>query len=258
MQNVSNLVIPEGEVRTIHDEDNNLLWGRLNYDTKYAGDTLQNGTPTPDTPIPVQTVTGEQTITVSDGVDSENFTISLGSIELCKIGNYQDYIYKSGEDWYVHKKCGKAVFDGTESWSGGASTGSPTYLYAYTAALDSLSLYSARQAFCSHFTMASNMLATGTSVSYPCMSVVTPSAGTYAHIRLMIPLATAANINGLKTWLSSHNTNLYYVLATETDTKITDATLIGQLNNVHEWLTRYGYNATVTGNLPLIVNRTNL
>lgn len=258
MQNVKDIEIPEGDVRTIYDKDSRLIWGRLAYGTKYAGDTLQNGTPTPDTPIPVQTVTGEQTVTLGDGVDSEDFAISLGSLELCKIGDYQDYIYKSGDDWYVHKECGKVVFDGTEAWNGGTSTGSPTYLYAYTAALDSLSLYSARQAFCSHFAMASNMLATGTSVSYPCMSVVTPSAGTYAHIRLMIPLAIAANTNALRTWLGSHNTNLYYVLATSTDTKITDATLIGQLNAVHEWLTRYGYNATVTGNLPIIINKTNL
>lgn len=28
-------------------------------------------------------------------------------IELCKIGNYQDYIYKSGDKWYVRKEVGK-------------------------------------------------------------------------------------------------------------------------------------------------------
>ena len=32
------------------------------------------------------------------------YTIDLGATELCKIGDYQDYIYKSGEDWYVHKE----------------------------------------------------------------------------------------------------------------------------------------------------------
>lgn len=258
MQNVKDIKIPEGDVRTIHDKDNRLLWGRLAYDTKYAGDTSQNGTPTPDAPILVQVVTGTQTVTIGDGIDSEVFPVSLGSLELCKIGDYQDYIYKSGDDWYVHKECGKAVFDGTESWSGGTSSGSPTYLYAYTVALDSLNLYSARQAFCSHFTIAPNQLATATEVSYPCMSVVTPSAETYAHIRLMIPLTIAASTSALRTWLGSHNTILYYVLATSTDTKITDATLIGQLNAVHEWLTRYGYSSNVTGNLPIIIDRTNL
>lgn len=205
---------------------------------------------------------------VNNNTTYNNIQLELGSsptpyephydYELCKIGDYQDYIYKSGDDWYVHKECGKVVFDGTEAWNGGTSTGSPTYLYAYTVDLDSLNLYSARQAFCSHFSIWPNQLATGTEVSYPCLSVVTPTAATYAHIRLMIPLAIAANTNALRTWLGSHNTNLYYVLATSTDTKITDATLIGQLNAVHEWLTRYGYSSNVTGNLPLIINQTNL
>lgn len=65
MQNVSNLQIPEGAVRTIHDKDSRLIWGRVAYNTKYAGNTIQNGVPTPDTPIPVQTVTGEQTVAVT-------------------------------------------------------------------------------------------------------------------------------------------------------------------------------------------------
>ena len=35
-----------------------------------------------------------------------------------------------------------------------------------------------------------------------------------------------------KTWLSTHNTTVYYVLATPTDTKITDETLINQLEAI--------------------------
>lgn len=170
------------------------------------------------------------TATAYEPYQAQSYPISLGSTELCKIGDYQDYIYKSDDDWYVHKECGKVVFDGTEAWSGGASTGSPTYLYAYTSSLDALSLYSGKQAFCSHFTISENVLGTGTVVTSPCMSVVAPSAVTYAHIRLMIPLTYATTANEFKTWLGSNNITLYYVLTTPTDTKITDATLIGQLN----------------------------
>lgn len=42
------------------------------------------------------------------------------------------------------------------------------------------------------------------------------------------------------------------------NTKITDNTLISQLNTVHQFLTRYGYNSIVSGNLPLIISKTNL
>ena len=36
-------------------------------------------------------------------------------IELCKIGNYQDYFYKSGSKWYLHKEIEKVVLNGDES-----------------------------------------------------------------------------------------------------------------------------------------------
>ena len=41
MQNVKNLTITEGNVKTIHDKNNQLIWGAVGYDTKYVGDTTQ-------------------------------------------------------------------------------------------------------------------------------------------------------------------------------------------------------------------------
>ena len=35
------------------------------------------------------------------------YLISLGTLELCKIGNYEDYIYKSGGKWYKYCAVGK-------------------------------------------------------------------------------------------------------------------------------------------------------
>ena len=37
---------------------------------------------------------------------------SPNPLKLCKIGDYQDYIYKSGDDWYVHKAIQKVLVDG--------------------------------------------------------------------------------------------------------------------------------------------------
>lgn len=34
----------------------------------------------------------------------QSYTVDLGPDELYKIGDYQDYIYKSGDDWYLHKE----------------------------------------------------------------------------------------------------------------------------------------------------------
>lgn len=39
--------------------------------------------------------------------EETEYVINLGSIELCKIGDYQDYIYKSNDKWYKHKAIDK-------------------------------------------------------------------------------------------------------------------------------------------------------
>lgn len=70
---------------------------------EYKGNTSQSGTPTPSSPVDIQVVSGDNTITVSnsDNTESTSYPISLGDIELCKIGTYQDKIDKStGKNLY--------------------------------------------------------------------------------------------------------------------------------------------------------------
>lgn len=250
MQNVSSLQIPEGAVRTIHDKDNRLLWGRVAYNTKYAGNTIQNGAPTPETPIAIQTVTGEQTITISDGTDSEAFPVSLGSLELCKIGDYQDYIYQGSDGWYIHKTINKVLLNGTESWT----------------------MFSGRNGtFCtakSDIVLAPSITVTPNVISYyyepkPFRSLydMTVDYGVANHNAqhwIAIRNKDYSDVNSFKTWLASNNTTVYYVLDTPTDTQITDTTLTAQLNAVHQFLTRYGYESTVFGDLPIVLQRDSL
>jgi hypothetical protein len=386
MQNVSNLVIPEGEVRTIHDKGNRLLWGRLTYDTNYAGDTTQNGTPTPDAPVAVNVVTGEQTVIVSgknlfdknnysilsgyfsgsgtittpgyarnriiyipckpnttysvtfpttaeaslntkavattsvlpasgvaivgrvsttgtsntinnfitdssaqylclylqapNGADistyldtivskiqieegsatsyepyqGQSYPISLGATELCKIGTYQDYIYKSGDDWYVHKDIGKSIL-GSLSWVSSGTATSGVYRMVSTDLENIIFKPSSSseifKGFCTHYIQKNS-----TNTYYANAGI---SVGTNGYIQIYdASYNTSYSASSFKTWLTNNSVSAYYLLAAPTDIQITDATLISQLNAVHQWLTRYGYNATVSGNLPLIVDRTNL
>ena len=46
----------------------------------------------------------------------QNYEINLGNIELCKIGNYKDRIYKENGTWYLYKEIGKYVFTDNENW----------------------------------------------------------------------------------------------------------------------------------------------
>jgi hypothetical protein len=51
------------------------------------------------------------------GSTATGYAPQFEPIELCKIGDYQDYIYRDEDgDWYVHKEIGKYVFDGSENW----------------------------------------------------------------------------------------------------------------------------------------------
>lgn len=58
--------------------------------------------PNPDYPQDIQVVTGENTIIISNegNIENQTFDIDLGDLELCKINNIQDYIYKNNNEWY--------------------------------------------------------------------------------------------------------------------------------------------------------------
>ena len=172
--------------------------------------------PNPDYPQYINVVTGEQTVTVSDGVDSEDFTISLGSTELCKIGDYQDYIYKSGDDWYVHKEVGKYIFDGSESWTAGIY-GTNSWILA-NVIMTQYDTAKAQILSTKFRGVANNDRSTsGDNVIY-----------TASNYQVWIRNTSLTSLADVQT--ATSGTPAYYYLATPTDTKITDATLISQLN----------------------------
>ena len=139
-------------------------------------------------------------------------------IELCKIGTYQDYIYKSGEDWYIHNAVGKVVYVGNnnEGWSLSAT-------YTECARFTSSKITTNSQTseiISDHFTQG---------IGGSDTENIAVNGGT-RQVMLTINKAVASTGAELQTWLSTHNTTVYYVLATPTDTKITDTDLIDQLD----------------------------
>ena len=215
-------------------------------DLQIKGNTLQTGTPTPDNPIPIQTVTGEQVIQVTNNNITTNYQLSLGSIELCKIGNYQDYIYKENGTWYLHKEIGKVVLNGSETMSV-AKTGTANWYYDITkpTGINTDSTPSQNNAKCDYYPIS----AVGNSNTNQGIYVVKDSG------KIRIRYGTEDTTTNFKNWLSSHNVSVYYVLATPTTTEITDTTLINQLENIS--ITK-GNNVITTENntLPFDVSMT--
>ena len=179
------------------------------------------------------------------------YTVDLGSIELCKIGNYQDYIYKSGDDWYVHKMIKKMIFDGSsdENWDNLSNTKLFRIRVTDLIGQDDgavvgpiLSNY--------YIPAAYNDLSSSQSImNYGVALRAAASNG------VGIKNVDVANVAEFKTWLSNNNTIVYAPLATPTDTKITDASLVSQLGELFN-ATIYQPTTTISssGNLPAILD----
>lgn len=185
-------------------------------------------------------------IQLERGYTATTYVPYFTPIELAKIGSYQDYIYKSGDDWYVHKAIGKFAFNGSETWSTNSSWNySNTNIFIIGTGYETTT-----PLLCNSFVYNSSVYNTDVNGQF---GIVWSN-----RLAFRISNSIASDTDSWKTWVGNHNISLYYALATPTDTQITDATLISQLNAIHEWLTRYGYQSSVVGSLPIIISQTNL
>lgn len=81
------------------------------------GNTEQNSDNlSPDNPQDVKVVTGDNTVVISDGnnTNSQRLPLNLGNIELCKKEDYQDYMYKSNNKWYKHEIINKYIISSSD------------------------------------------------------------------------------------------------------------------------------------------------
>lgn len=163
------------------------------------------------------TLTGNVTVTIN----STPFTVGLGSIELCKINSYKDYIYSNNGNWYLHKEINKVILNGSEAWTMYSGRDGTFYITK------------------SDIKLAANIVTTPNVISNyyepkPFRSLYNMSvdygvANHDAQHWLAIRNKDCANITAFKTWLSNNNTIVYYVLDTPTDTLIEDENLIASL-----------------------------
>ena len=191
--------------------------------------------PSPSYPQQIQTVTGTQTVSIN-GTD---YTIDLGSIELCKLGTYQDYIYKDGSDWKIHKATGKTLL-GDYTYSSYSNT-----IYFIPNASTALGIN----------TTTDTQLFSESFVGSRDSSVINRMFYGSANNRFNIyPDATFMETYNTTTkfenWLKSNSIHLFFVLATATDTTITDTNLIAQLEAIRTAALESGSNTisnTATG-----------
>jgi len=166
-------------------------------------------------------------------------------IELCKIGTYQDYIYKNSKNWYLHKEIEKIVLNGTESWVlDGALTNTNRFRTSITS-------YNIRN-ITLKYNGFSNQLQIINAYSDESEHLYTYKPSSIMNLYVFYTKTRCADLAGLQTWLSANNLIIYGILNTPTEIPITNENLIAQLD---AW-----YNAqsmddttyiTVDGDLPM-------
>ena len=179
-----------------------------------------------DETFTVQLVSGNAADYDFEPYSSTNYPLDLGTIELCKLGDYQDYIWKDGEDWKVHKATVSAIIDGSESWS---TSGTNTFYVAniYSKIGNSIQSDSTGEMYASHFTIA-DITSSNTLVG---ASLRADAAHNVSNLRIRLQ-DMSGGVAGFRQMLSAKKPSIYARRLTPTDTTITDTNLIAQLEAV--------------------------
>ena len=173
----------------------------------------------------------------SDAIDI-SYAPYFEPIELCKIGTYQDRIYKSNGKWYLHKEIGKVVLNGSEG--GWFSEGGQA---PFAINLNIFRNNYVSTLICNYF---KNSYWNDSWSSYT--SLVSPNSTSTAQPRIKFRYTSITSLDDFKTWLGTHNTIVYYVLDTATTEEIKDYDLLNDLNSLE--LMTGNINITVSGDLP--------
>ena len=147
------------------------------------------------------------------------YTIDLGTLELVKLEDNKDKLYKSNGNWYKHAVIGKSIYTGSENWQLYSESGSQPRRLAVQEVDkwtdDSMPMVADR--FTCGLKNSQNDLEMWTQLKY---LVITDKNSKWA------------NATALKTWLGLNPTTVYYPI-TATNIEITNATLISQLEAIH-------------------------
>ena len=190
------------------------------------------------------------TATTYEPYQGQEFLIDLGSIELAKIGDYQDRIYKNDGKWYIEKQVGKVVLDGTNAditWNLTAQSGAYCFWYRNNTMG---ALNSRYEKICDKFTYSPLAFNNGA----PTPSLCENQYGANILTIFKTDGSQGTTVADWKTWLSTHPTTVYYALATPTTTEITNSELVGQLERLrhsHTYADITNFSITATSpNLP--------
>lgn len=156
---------------------------------------------------------------------SQPYPLSLGNIELARTNNHKDYIFKNEvgspyynanldlNDWYLHKEMGKITLSNSDSFT------LDSYSLRFTKVLDTI--YE-QGGYSNRYIYGGTYQATG---KFEILS--------NSRLAFNYPDSNIDTVAELQTYLTTNELYMYLPLSTPTNTKITDTTLIQQLENIN-------------------------
>lgn len=157
-------------------------------------------------------------------------------IEYCKIGDYADQFFKNTTDsefydstlleneWYLKKNIGKVIFDGSENWQQEGDNGFISITNAFG---------QSSKTYTNYFNSVSTVTNLWGDVKF---------GGSNNNLIFYKAISENTDLVGWKSWLSLHNTTVYYQLATPTYIHISQAdypVLRSQLENLYNNVKSY-------------------
>jgi len=184
------------------------------------------------------------TTTAYEPYQGQSYTIDLGSLELCKIGTYQDYIWNDNGTWKIHKEIGKAqrkIFPNAIAQDGSSGYNATSYYGVFF--IQKTDWNAQGGDYDNDIALARMSENIGQYVEQNVPANVQANSmqdGTFCqrtgtNDRIYFRCSSLAGKTGadLKAILDAQGgAQFYYLLATPTDTAITDSDLIEQLNFV--------------------------
>ena len=180
-------------------------------------------------------------VQIEQGSQATSYAQYYTPIELCKIGTYQDYIYRDGGKWYIHKAVGKFAFPNT-GWA--PRTDAPItdgQVFRYSNYISG-EFATGSAGYSSHFRVVSsgNVIGTMRFIDTDTFGYNVSISNSDTGVSSSDSWDTkAAKFNA---WCASNNPVCYYIKTTPTDTEITNSALLAQLNNLKAGGTLAGIN----------------
>lgn len=206
---------------------------------------------------------------------SNSVLLTLGDKEICKIGNYEDKIFKAikGNEvydslaseekatldygkWYLRKAIGKVVLDGSENWTRHSDTRQLYYISSSGLNIKSVSNNQTISALSNYF-QALPYYVNGTDDIFGSETGIAYNTDQKLYFGTKVN-TSITDLATFKTWASTHNISVCYPLATPTNELFNDAQQ-EQLEDIYNNMLSYEGQTNVSQvneDLPFNINST--